>query len=92
MTSIAVILAFIVGGVIGWRLDWINRQLEALKKRVAEYQEPAAPAVSMGVYDKVDTANHTNTPGDFGIVEVKTPELLDWEERERVKKMQEPGQ
>jgi hypothetical protein len=92
MTSITLILAFLIGGVVGWRLDWLTRQLGALKDRIQQEPEPLPekPTVAMGMYDRLDTENNVNTSAEFGIVQAKTPQLLDWEEQERVKKMNEP--
>lgn len=84
MAVFSLILACALSFYIGMRLRYLQDQLTTLKGRLDE--KKPEPSVAMGVYDKVDTANHTDTPSQYGIAEVKTPQLLAWEEEERIKK------
>ena len=74
----------LVGGIIGRSLDTLQRQVAELQKQLAE--KKPEPVVTMGVYDRLDTANKVNTDAEVGLVEVKTPQRLSWEETERVRR------
>lgn len=76
------ILLLIVGLVIGYKIDYLERQVKLLQVK----PKTQNPTVTMGSYDKVDEFNKVNTDSEVGIVEIKTPQLLSWEEQERVKR------
>lgn len=79
-------VGIVVGIFIGTRLRDLQDQISDLRKRLNDIDNTPAPGVAMGSYDKVDEYNAVNTDSAVGIVEVKTPQLLSWEEQQRQQK------
>lgn len=80
------VVSFTVGFIIGLKFARLQKQINDLRDRLTEIDTTPAPGVAMGAYDKVDEYNGVNTGSPIGIVEVKTPQLLSWEEQERNKR------
>lgn len=84
----------ILGGILGYLLGdyhhWLLMQVKKLTKQLDEQPEPVSPTpptVTMGAYDTPRALGNTGDKDKaFGIIETKTPELLEWEQREATKK------
>ena len=81
-----IIISFVIGCAIGYKIDYLQRKLSELREHLKNIDTRQAPTVTMGRYDKVDEYNKVNTDSEVGIVEVKTPQLLEWEEMQRQQK------
>lgn len=84
--SVLLGIGIIAGIFIGTRLRDLQDQVADLRKRLNKIDPTPKPGVAMGAYDKVDEYNSVNTDSAVGIVEVKTPQLLSWEEQQRQQK------
>jgi hypothetical protein len=74
-------LLFLLALLTGYNLHDI-REL----KKIRPEKKPEI-GVTNGVYGEVNEFN-TNQDGNVGLVETKTPQLLEWEENERLREMQ----
>lgn len=77
--------ALLLGGSIGYCLGiYQNRLLD--KIRTLEEATPYEPEtlVTMGAYDKPKEINETDTV--TGLVEVKTPQRIEWEAEQAIEK------
>jgi hypothetical protein len=80
------IIVCVLAYLVGYKIRDLNDKIKELRTRLDSQTKEVQPTVTMGAYDKVDTANHVNTDSSVGIVEVKSPQLLEWEEMERNKR------
>lgn len=80
---------FIVGLVIGLFQADTRRKLAELREQRQAPPEPETGATD-GSYGLIDGYS-TDPDSEVGISEPKTPQMLDWEESEKLRKLQMPG-
>lgn len=86
---------FIFGGALGYLVGRFEgkltdkiRTLEA-KAREVPKPEPAKPSVTGGAYQPPKPVSTTvESKQGAGLVESKTPERLDWESKEEIRKLE----
>lgn len=89
---IAACSGLLIGGSLGFVLGrYIWNLLDTIEMFKLKGKEPKPfiekPTVTMGVLDPPRSIGNTGDKAKtFGIVESKTPELLDWERNEEIKK------
>jgi apolipoprotein N-acyltransferase len=83
MTSIALLVAFVMGAFLGYAYRDIKENLKNLKKQLLEKANP--PAISMGAYK---TPKPTSSPTDarIGLVDAKTPQRMEWEASQKLER------
>lgn len=85
-------LGLLLGGGLGFVLGrYIWSLLDEIEMFKLKDKEPKPfvekPTITMGVLDPPRSIGNTGDKStSFGIVESKTPELLDWERNEEIKK------
>jgi apolipoprotein N-acyltransferase len=88
MTSVALLIAFVIGVAMGYFYRDIKENLASLKKQLLEKEKPVA--VSMGAYQTPKaTSSSDNTK--VGLVSAKTPQRLEWEANEKLERQVKLG-
>jgi hypothetical protein len=89
-----VLLGFICGGLVGYLLGRFQASLvdkiRTLKEqgRQEPTPEPEKPVVAGGAYQPPrEVSTSTEKKRGAGLVETKTPELLDWENKQEIEKL-----
>jgi hypothetical protein len=84
---ILILLLFVIAGIfffyIGVHIQDLNKKLDDLLRRTVE-KEPE-PVITMGAYEPETGLSTDNSP--TGLVTAKSPQLVEWEEQEAVRKM-----
>jgi hypothetical protein len=91
---LAAILGLLGGGTLGYLLGRYQSQLvneiRTLKEqgRQEPAPEPEKPTVVAGAYQPPkEVSTSVDTKRGAGLVETKTPELLDWENKQEIEKL-----
>jgi hypothetical protein len=85
MTNI--IIFAIIGTLVGFYERDLRAKISELYKRLPKDKEPDVGA-TMASYDVYNPDAKVNQSGEVGISEPKSPAVLEWEERDRLEKMQ----
>jgi hypothetical protein len=78
-----ILLFAIIGTLAGYFYRDIKEQLKALKNKVIEKAEVGVTPASYG-----EVKGNTNTDTPVGVVEAKTPEMLEFESQEKLRQDQ----
>jgi uncharacterized protein YprB with RNaseH-like and TPR domain len=91
---LAAVLGLLGGGTLGYFLGRYQSQLvneiRTLKEqgRQEPKPEPVKPTVVAGAYQPPkEVSTSTDKKHGAGLVETKTPELLDWENKQEIEKL-----
>jgi hypothetical protein len=78
-------IGLVIGGLIGYKYRDMSDKIKSLSKVKEPEPEIGTTNASYGIVNPLAV---TNQSGDIGLVEPKTPTLLEFEEAQRLKQMQ----
>lgn len=97
--TLAAVLGILAGGVGGYYLGRYQTQLvdkirtltEQVREQPEPEPEPEKPTVAGGVYAPPTEISTTPDKRPSGLVETKTPELLEWERQVEIENLSTTG-
>jgi len=84
-TLIEIIIFGLIGTGVGYIYKDLTSHIKKLEKKISEPEHEIG--VTSGSYN-AGNINRINQDGEVGVVEPKTPQMLEWEESERLREQQ----
>jgi len=84
MTSLVVLLAVLMGFCAGYFYRDLRDRLDSIENKMKE--KPVDLGVTLGGYGPVNEYSRTNQDGVVGIVETKTPQRVEWDAQEALRR------
>lgn len=86
MTSFALVLCFIFAWTLGFFHRDLKDKLDDLQERMKKVEKEPEIGATYGVYKPVNEFARVNQDGEVGLVETKTPQRIQFEAEEALRR------